>query len=450
MVHEQLTARQKAVKILTNIFEKKLSLKLLIDDNCLNEFSRQDRAFLKELVYGVLRNLYYIDWLVEEFYKNKKGLSQKTINNLRCAVYQLIFMGLPPYAVINESVKMEKAANGKPSVVNGILRNFLRKNADRISALSTFSLKIPFNDIIDYLSLRYSHPKWLIQRWLVRFSKEETEALLNANNQKPPFTIAVKPEERNDICSYLNERGLSVKPTKYAPSGIIIQGQGYEIRKILITSDFFWIIQDEASQLACFFLEPQRGSEILDVCSSPGGKAMLTAALIKEGKITCLERDSVRSKILNQNIKRIKKFLPKVEFQILNVDALQFSTKKHFNRIILDAPCSSLGVVRRNPDVRYRCNKSELTRLSKNQLLLLEHCSKFLSKEGVLLYSVCSTEPEEGEEVIDKFLHKFSEFCTINSINELFRDFYFNRGFIRTYPHIHDLDGFFMARIALK
>lgn len=450
MVYEKLSPRQKSVKILTKIFEKHIPLKKLIADEGLDEFSVSDRGLLKELVYGVLRNLYFIDWLLESFYKNKKLLSPYTINNLRCAVYQLIFMGLPPYAVTNESVNMEKVFKGKPSVVNAILRNFLRKYMTKPVDLSAITSEITKNNRLDYLSLKYSHPKWIIKRWLERFTEEETEEILKANNHKPTFTIAVKPEERAYISEYLNKRGILNKFTKYAPSGLIIEGQGHEIRKVLRDANFFWLVQDEASQLACFFLEPFEDNVVLDVCSSPGGKALLTSALMGKGKVICLEKNRRRYKILNENIERLKKFLPKVQIESLLTDAMEFNKKNCFERIILDAPCSSLGVIRRNPDVRYRCSESEILRLSENQTRFLEHISRFLHKEGILLYAVCSTEPEEGERVIDNFLHKFKEFCTINSVLPFFKNFYIGEGMIRTFPHKHEMDGFFMARIRFR
>lgn len=450
MVYKKLSPRQKTVKVLAKIFEKGIPLKTLLSDEVVDKYSIADRAFLKELVYGVLRNLYYIDWLLEDLYKNKKLLSNYTINNLRCAIYQLIFMKLPPYAVTNESVNVEKVFNGKPSVINAILRNFIRNKLHNYYDLSSINLKTQQNNKLEYLSLNYSHPKWLIKRWLERFKEEETEALLRANNQKPTFTIAVKPEERSDVAEYLNENGFITKFTKYAPSGLIIEGQGYEIRNFLKKSNFFWIVQDEASQLACFLLEPKENSIVLDVCSSPGGKALLTAVLMGKGKIICIEKDKRRFKILNENIQRNKKFLTKIKIESILADVVEFKTSLSFEKIILDAPCSSLGVIRRNPDVRYRCNESELNKLSKKQTILLEHVSKFLSKGGTLIYAVCSTEPEEGERVIENFLHKFKEFCTINSVHSFFKNFYFKKGMIRTFPHKHEMDGFFMARIILK
>jgi len=444
MVYEQQNPRKEAVEILTLFFETRKPLKFLITENLLNKFNENDRAFLKEIVYGVLRNLYFIDWILDKFYRNKKGLSTKTINNLRCGIYQLIYMEIPSYAVTNESVAVEKLLKGNPSLVNAVLRNFLREYSNKKYPL-TLSEKI--NDMEKYLSIKYSFPVWLIKRYLERFNVEELESFLKANNDKPPFTIAVKPKERDEIAEYLNKKGFSVYLTKYAPSGLKIEGKGYEIRKALQELPFFWIVQDEASQLACFFLEACENDQVLDVCSSPGGKALLSAALMEKGRILCLEKNKERLNILNQNIKRVKKYLPNIEIESLLMDILEFRNKKSFNKIILDAPCSSLGVIRRNPDVRYRCSESEIARLSKMQFLMLDHVSKYLIKGGILLYCVCSTEPEEGEKVIEKFLHNNKEFCTINSEISFFKDLYIDKGMIRTYPHIHDMDGFFMARI---
>lgn len=436
MVYKSQNPRQKAVEILTAVLGKKRALKSLLTDSLLSKFDKPDRAFLIELLYGVLRNLYYIDWLLEEFYKNKKKLSLYTINNLRCAIYQLIFMRVPDYAVTFEAVNIEKIHNGKTATVNAILRNFLKKYEERRIPEFTKNNK----KTSQYLSIKYSHPEWLVSKWLKRFQENETEALLKANNEKPPFTIAVKPEERHEIADYLYRKGFKTLPTKYSSAGLIVEGQGYEIRKTLMEAPFFWIAQDEASQLVCFLVEPSEGSTLLDACASPGGKTLLAAVLMKKGKIVCLEKNRERFKILNKNIKRVKRFLPHVEIEARHADACYCENiipkNFRFDRIIVDAPCSSLGVIRRNPDVRYRISKKEIKRLSEIQKLILEKVSRFLSRDGILVYSVCSTEPEEGEEVINNFLQKHKEFCTIKML--------------RTYPHIDRMDGFYIAKLLKK
>lgn len=433
MVHK--SPRKVAVEILNAVIGTKKPLKFALTEKIFSMFNKADRAFLMELIYGVLRNLYYIDWLLEGFYKSKEKLSISTINNLRCAIYQLVFMNTPAYAVTNESVNIEKYFNGKPKVVNAILRNFLRKyQGDDTEHLQADDKN---------LSVVYSHPEWLIKRWLKRFQLNEVKELLRANNEKPPFTIAVKPEERQTVAEYLTQKGFKVSFSKHVTSGLIIEGQGYEIIKTLQEAPFFWIVQDEASQLVCFLLEPFEGARVLDACASPGGKTLLTAVLIKKGTIICIENNKKRLKILQENIARVKKFLPDIEIKTIWADICQSNLKEHlaslgfnayeFDRIILDAPCSSTGVIRRNPDVRYRVTEQEIKRLSKIQKLMLEKVSQFLVKDGILVYSVCSTEPEEGEEVIEVFLQKHNEFSSIKKL--------------RTYPHIHRMDGFFIAKL---
>lgn len=448
MVYEKRSPRAIAVEILSKVFDRNIPLKILINDKKVESLSPVDRAFLRELVYGVLRNLYIIDWLLKDFYRDRKSLSSRTINNLRCGIYQEVFMEIPDYAVTNETVKVEKYFKGKPSFVNAVLRNFIRLKVNKLRQLESTLSEFKRNNKLDFLSLKYSHPKWLVKRWIDRFGEIETEALLNANNQKPPFTIAVKPDEREKVGEYLKERGFIINFTPYSPCGILVEGQGQQIRNTLRDCDFFWLIQDEASQLACYFLEPVEGIELLDLCSSPGGKALLTAALMREGRLVCLEKDKGRFEILNQNIQRLKKHLPNVKIEALLIDAFNFKSKGKFDRVLLDAPCSSLGVIRRNPDVKYRCSDHEIEKLAKNQSLLLEHASKFLSKKGFLIYVVCSTEVEEGEQIVENFLLKFKEFYTINSVYSFFKDFYIKEGFIRTFPHRHNMDGFFMARLS--
>lgn len=439
MVEQSPNPRKKAIEILTSVLEKKISLSNLITDNLLSQFNSTDRRFFLELIYGVMRNLYFIDWLTEGFFRNKETLSPLTINNIRCAVYQIIFMRVPSYAATNEAVNIEKSFNGKASVVNGILRNFLRKysgflseSEDIFSIIDSVSTELEYSK---FLSIKYSHPEWLVKRWLKRFDKE-TASLLKANNEKAPFVIAVKPEQRHQIADYLNERGFETSFTNLSPAGLIIKGQGQKIRQCLLKSPFFWIIQDEASQLVSFSAEPFEGANVLDACSSPGGKALLTAAIMKKGEITCIERDRQRFKLLQENIKRLKNFLTEVNIKTVVADVLNISFRESFDRIILDAPCSSLGVIRRNPDVRYRVTEDEILRLSNLQMQMLEKVSQFLVKDGILIYSVCSTEPEEGEAIIKSFLEKHPDFFIID--------------IKRTYPHKDGMDGFFIAKLTKK
>lgn len=449
MVSKKSNPRAKAVEVITNILYKRKPLKTEIEDRILTKFEPLDRALFKELVYGVLRNLYYIDYFLDRFYRDKETLPLRTINNLRVAVYQILFMEIPHYAVTNEAVEIEKTFKGFPSVVNGILRNFLRKFRAKRD-FDELLLKMKNQEADEFLSIYYSHPLWLIKRWLQRFGREELERLLRANNQKPPLTIAVKVEEREEVIEYLEKRGFKATKTKFSPAGVTIEGKGYEIREELKKLPFFWVVQDEASQLVCFLLEPKTGQTILDGCSSPGGKALLLATLLKEGKVLCLEKDLSRFKILKQNVERLKKFIPHVEIELKLTDLFKFQSNQEFDRILLDAPCSSLGVIRRNPDIRYRCSIDEIERLSSEQFRMLRHISQFIKKGGLVVYSVCSTEPEEGEDVVDKFLQHHREFCTMNIETSFLREFQQKEGFIRTFPHRHNMDGFFMARLCCR
>lgn len=449
MVSKKPSPRQRAVEVLTTILELRKPLKTVLEDRVLSDLDPSDRALLKEIVYGVLRQLYYLDYVLERFYKNKDRLSLKTINNLRTAVYQLLFMEMPDYAVTNEAVEVEKSLKGTPSVVNGILRNLLRQHRSKTDwdelILQEFN-----RDKVKFLSIYYSYPLWLLNRWIRRFGVDELENMLKINNQKPPFTIAVKVEEREEVIEYLEKRGFKATKTKFSPAGITIEGKGYEIREELKNLPFFWVVQDEASQLVCFLLEPKEGGNILDACSSPGGKALLTATLLKEGKVLCLERDKERFKVLEQNVERLRRFITNVNIELKLSDLFEFESSKKFDRILLDAPCSSLGVLRRNPDIKYRCSIDEIKRLSNNQLKMLMHLRKFVEKEGIIIYSVCSTEPEEGESVVDKFLQEHVEFCTMNIETFFLAQLQQKEGIIRTFPHRHNMDGFFMARLYRK
>lgn len=400
---------------------------------------RRDRAFLMELVYGVLRAVGLLDWILDRFLEKPQRLGDFTRNNLRIAAYQIYFMRVPQWAAVHEAVEMEKTMpGGKAPLVNAVLRNLLR-NKDR------FSLPIAFDDKVTFIAVNTSHPEWLVRRWVKRFGEEEALLLAQANNNVPPMTIRVNTlkTSREELLHILTHNGVLAKPTAFSPDGIRLE----ELKTYagLSFCEGLFAVQDEASQLITYMLAPKPGERVLDACAAPGGKTTHIAQLMKdEGEIVAVEKDEKRTETLRSNIARLGIHSVK----IVNEDIFEAADLGTFDRILVDAPCSATGVIRRNPDVKHRLKPGDLEKFRSRQSELLGCASGLLKEDGVMVYSVCSIEPEEGEHAANDFLKTNADFRIIDPVT-FSRDFG-RDGFFRTYPHKDNMDGFFGVLLCRK
>ncbi len=439
-------ARERAVVALNKIFKRGKKPREVIDALSWED-DKRERAFLMELVYGVLRYRDLLDWMLKDFLRKPAGLSFDTINNLRIAVYQIAYMRVPEWAAVNEAVDVEKAQKGRVSLVNAVLRNFLRRRE-----------KIPPLD--DEIAVGTSHPGWLIKRWVKRFGHDGALRLAKKNNELPKLTIRIDDaEELERAVSVLAAKGVQAGKTSCSPSGITLQDL-HSFSDLNGLLDFPFLVQDEAAQLMTFLLAPRPEETILDACAAPGGKTTHIAKLMGDrGKVIAVENESQRIRQLEGNIIRLGLHsVAVVHGDVRDADVGirraagcgNASDNCLFDRILLDAPCSALGVIRRNPDVKYRRRPKDLQRFRENQLALLQAVSRYLKVGGSMVYSVCSTEPEEGEEVIGTFLHGNQNFSIIRGEQDFLRPFEYvhsGRVLYRTFPHEHDMDGFFAARL---
>ncbi|BCB96969.1 Sun protein [Dissulfurispira thermophila] len=430
-----MNTRQLAITALNKIFNKGIKPKEAIDELSIN-LDKRDRAFLMEIVYGVLRYRDYLDWMLRNFLKRPSGLSHNTLNNLRVAVYQLKYMRVPEWAVVDEAVNLERFNQGKRALVNAVLRNFLRHKEE---------IKYPpKDDSVEYISITTSHPRWLVQRWIKRFGFNEALKLAEANNRIAPVVLrAESAGKREEILKRFVEKGIEAYPTEFSPVGIVLKE--FPSTEFLTHNLFF---QDEAAQLVTYLLNPLPHEKVLDACAAPGGKTTHIAQMMKDsGEIAAVEAEEKRMKQLEENISRLRL----KSIKIIHGNAMDLNKIDYFDRILLDAPCSSIGVIRRNPDVKYRHSGKDLIRYRENQLNMLKIVSRFLKRGGIMVYSVCSTEPEEGEDVIKEFLHDHPNFSIIKGDYDFLRHFevLYAEGYLvyRTFPHRHNMDGFFAARL---
>ena len=440
-------ARLLAIKSLLDIFRRGKRPKKSLEDIA-SSLDRRDRSFHMEIVYGVLRFRNTIDWILDHFLENPSNLDPFTLNNLRIAVYQIFFMRVPDWAVVNESVEIEKdkkirdAPRRKAQLVNAVLRNVLRQK-------EKFALPVKLDDPIEDMIISTSHPKWLITRWVERFGKDDALLLATANNEIRPFSLRANTlrTSRDELLENLIGKGVEGEPTRFSPDGVLL-------KEMHTYSDLGFIhglfaVQDEASQLISYLLGPKPGERVLDACAAPGGKTSHIAQIMQDkGEIVAVEKDPKRIVGLEENLN----MLGLGSVKIINADLNNITVQDigRFNKILLDAPCSSIGVIRKNPDIKYKCTAADLSNNRTKQVELLKTASGFLSDEGRLVYSVCSTEPEEGEGVVREFLKTVQDFRIIEDVQAEFLQPFMEKGFFRTYPHKHNMDGFFGVVLCRK
>lgn len=433
-------ARLFAIQSLLEIFKRGRRPKKSLEDIA-SSLDRRDRSFHMEIVYGVLRYKDTLDWILGHFLENPSRLGDFTLNNLRIAVYQVFFMRVPDWAVVNESVEIEKnkalrnAPDRKGSLVNAVLRNILRQK-------EIFVLPLKLEDPVESIAINTSHPKWLIKRWIERFGIDDALLLARANNEVQPFSIRANTlrTSREELLGNLSENGVAAEPTLFSPEGIILK-EMHTFADLNFARGLF-AVQDEASQLITYLLDPRPGERVLDTCAAPGGKTSHIAQCMQDkGGIIAVEKDPKRIISLEENLKSLG--IGSVEIKNADMNSLKDTDMGKFDKILVDAPCSSMGVIRKNPDIKYKHTAADLSNNRTKQAGLLKSASGFLAETGRLVYSVCSTEPEEGEQVVMEFLKTASDFRIIEDVKQEFLHLFMRNGFFRTYPHKHNMDGFF-------
>jgi 16S rRNA (cytosine967-C5)-methyltransferase len=350
-------------------------------------------------------------------------------------------MRVPDWAVVNESVEIEKnkslrnAPDRKGPLVNAVLRNVLRQKEKFV-----FPLKL--EDPVESIAINTSHPKWLIKRWIERFGKDDALLLARANNEVQPFSIRANTlrTSREELLENLADNGVAGEPTEFSPDGIMLK-EMHTFADLNFVRGLF-AVQDEASQLITYLLDPKPDERVLDTCAAPGGKTSHIAQCMQDkGSIIAVEKDTKRIFSLEENLNSLG--IGSVEIKNADISSLKDTDIGKFDKILVDAPCSSIGVIRKNPDVKYKHTEADLSNNRTKQAGLLKTASGFLAETGTLVYSVCSTEPEEGEQVVLEFLKRATDFRIIEDAKQEFLHPFMKSGFFRTYPHKHNMDGFF-------
>ena len=435
--------RGHAVKILNRIDRTDAYLDKLLDIEIKNSnLSGLDKSLLFEIVHGVTRWLGRIDWILNGFYKGQFSKCIPNVKNaMRVALYQILFLDkVPEYAAVNEAVEFVKKLQGqKPAdLTNAVLRNIIRSK-------DSIRYPDPNEDIIAYFSAYYSHPIWMVKRWINRYGKDETEKLLISNNNKPLLTIRVNGLVSNyeEMNSLLNSVDLKFTNGIFLPEFIRLSA----LTNITDWEYFhkgYFTVQDESTGLPIKLLDVKPGMRVLDLCAAPGGKTAYIADVMQNsGEIIALDRFESRLKILQKNLSRLKV----TNVKTITIDANEYEDENGFDRVLVDAPCSGLGTLTKKPDLKWKRDLGDIRKIVNIQYELLKKGASLLRKGGFIVYSTCTIEPEENFEIIKKFLVDYPNFKLVNPGNALSAELIDENGCVRTLPHLHGLDGSFAAKL---
>ncbi len=410
----------------------------------------RDRSLAAEIVTGALRWQRSLDYLIEHFATRRLAkLDPEIVAILRISLYQILHLDrVPSSAVVDDAVDLTRAAR-KPSAsgfVNAVLRSTLRQRhalplpprpddpRDREAALA-------------YLGITHSHPDWLVERWLTRHGFDAAERWVQFNNATPPLTLRVNPLRvtREEAVAALASDGVETEPARFAPGGLIVSS-GNPLRR---PADGVVFVQDEASQLVTLVVNAQAGDRVLDLCASPGGKTTAMAVDVGHGGAIVASDVRPRRLALLQETIRTSGATNVAVVRVPASGALPFAPR--FDCVLVDAPCSGLGTVRRDPDIRWRRREEDLPALARDQVALLMRAADVVRQGGRLVYATCSSEPEENDEVVEAFLGARQEFTTVDlraGTNQALAPFIDDRGMFRTSPSAHGLEAFFAAALS--
>ena len=395
---------------------------------------------LTNIVSGTVKFKITLDYFIEKISSKKlKKLSPNIRNILRLGIFELEFLQRPDYAAVNSYVELcKKLDKNMTSLVNAVLRNFIRKR-------DTIMPDEKELGVIKFISIKYSHPEWLVEKWLKTYGREETEKICEYNNKPAKTSLRVNTLKisKGVLIDLLKKNTVDFEESLYNENCIIIKHSG-NIRKLPGYKEGFWIVQGESSSLVSEILDPQPGEEILDFCAAPGVKTTHIAALMQnKGEITAVDTSFERLKKINENCER----LGITAIKAITGDAAKLQFDKKFDRVLVDAPCSNTGVLAARADARWQKKPEDIKSLSELQMNILKNAAKQLKPGGILVYSTCSIEPEENIFLINRFLEENKDLIPENfKQGHAFGDKEFP-GMLQILQSKYNIDGFFIAKL---
>lgn len=439
-------ARRAAFEILRRVAEESAYASSLLAN--LDERLRgDDRSLCHELVLGVLRRQLWLDRVLEHLADRRLDkVDLPVMLALRLGLYQLRFLSrVPPSAAVNESVNLVRAAGLRSAAgfANAVLRRATRElDYDPAGNLP---------DPIEKLAIETSHPQWLLERWSKVLGLESAGALARANNEPAPVAFRLTSKSIADkdgagpIIDQLTAAGMEVEPSKIAPNSWRVSGHQPSMLRQLTSAGLIYL-QDEASQLVAHYLDVQPDDRVLDLCAAPGSKTTLIAVLAPRATLVGVDLYEHRLRTLRELA--ATQGGDSIHLTVADATGVLPFAQASFDRVLVDAPCSGTGTLRRNPEIRWHLKLSDITELATKQERILEQAAEMVRPGGRLVYSTCSLESEENEAVVEAFLKAHPTFDPLTlpdlRISNQPGDLAAARGAIRTWPHRHDVDGFFM------
>jgi len=405
-----------------------------------------DRRLVTELVYGSVRRMRSIDFIIDKLATKKSSQQPPELRTiLHLGLYQLEYLNqIPPSAAVNTTVQLakENGFSGLSSFVNGLLRQYIRLTDSDLNPLTVTNYKSP----VERLGILHSFPEWLVKLWIEQIGETETEQLCEWFNQSPTIDLRINPLKSSiaQIEAAFQTHNISTSRIPHLPQALRLNGSIGAIQNLPGYSEGWWTIQDSSAQLVTHLLEPQPGETIIDACAAPGGKTTHSAELMQDtGTIYACDKTASRLKKLKENADRLQM----KSIKIHTGDSRHFPEFVNLaDRVLLDAPCSGLGTLHRRADARWRHTPENIQQQSQLQSELLANAATFVKSGGVLVYATCTIHPLENETVIRSFLDSNPNWQieppTIDLPVQPSPE-----GWVKVWPHRHHMDGFFMVRL---
>ncbi len=417
--------------------------------------SRQDRALFRQILFGVVRWRSLLDWHIGCLLRSNGRIHPLLKTYLRVGAFQILFLDrVPPSAVVNEAVTgIERCgASWAKGVLNAVLRRLARRREGMGPEKARALEEGRFKDPVERLAVATSHPYWMVKRWVERYGIGKAEVLCHENNSPAPLTIRVNVTltNLNVVRNLFNSTGIDAIPCRYSPAGMVVSGfKGTPTR--LPGFDKGWFqVQDEGAQLVSMCLGPLPGDRILDACAGVGGKTTHMAELTGcHAVIHAIDKDPSRLEMLRENAGRLGLDC----ISVLDLSAFRKRCKAlegYYDRILLDVPCSGMGVIRRHPDIKWNRSQESLKEAGENQLALLNGIKDLVRPGGRLLYATCSFEPEETIEVLGAFLREnqgWKRAALASMFPAPARVFINGDGCFSSWPTVSGTDGFFASML---
>lgn len=440
--------RETAMDLLVTI-EKNQSYSNLLLNHAIenNHLPVKDIGLLTELTYGTLQHKLTLDFFLQPFFKDRRKIEVWVMYLLRLTLFQMVYLDkIPDRAAVFEAVEIAKSRGHKgiAALVNGVLRSIQREGLPSLDNIA---------DPAGRLSVETSHPEWLVKRWIGEYGYEKTKAMCEQNSTPPLQTARVNLTKTTleDCIRRLEEEGFKVESSPVIPEAI------RAVRGNLAASAAFkeglLTIQDESSMLAAYALGATKNERVLDACAAPGGKSThIAERMDTTGEVISLDLHDHKVKLIKDNAKRLG--LANIHPSVMDSrKAAEHFAPESFDRVLLDAPCSGLGVMKRKPDMKYTKTEQDLKQLSRIQKNLLESVGPLVKKDGILVYSTCTVDREENERTVQNFLAKNQQFKGDSTLMErmpaaikpYIRDFD-----LQVFPQDFGSDGFYIAALRKK